>query len=119
MKDNVSNLVILDAASVEPKINAPFFAGTVQGDPQTRTWVNEGSREQGFLAGIWEATEGTFAMDYPVWEFCHIIAGRCIIREEGREAVELKAGDGFVCRKGLKGTWEVVETMTKHFVVRI
>jgi uncharacterized cupin superfamily protein len=31
----------------------------------------------------------------------------------------LKAGDSFVIRPGFRGTWEVIETTRKHYVVRV
>jgi len=31
----------------------------------------------------------------------------------------VKAGDSFVLRPGFRGTWEVVETTRKDFVIRI
>ena len=56
-------------------------------------------------------------MDYQVWEFCHIVSGRCVITPEGRAAVTFGPGDSFICEKGLKGTWQILEEMTKHFVM--
>ena len=33
--------------------------------------------------------------------------------------VEVGPGDGFVLRPGFKGTWEVVETTRKEYVIRV
>ncbi len=35
---------------------------------------------------------------------------------DGGEPIHLKAGDIFVIEPGMKGTWEVVETVRKYFV---
>ncbi|MFO6369316.1 cupin domain-containing protein, partial [Pseudomonas aeruginosa] len=50
------------------------------------------------------------------WEFCHFLDGYCIITPEGEQPVHLRAGDVFVIEPGLRGTWEVVETVRKYFV---
>jgi len=42
--------------------------------------------------------------------------GYCIITPDGQEPIHLKAGDIFVVEPGMKGTWEVVETVRKYFV---
>ena len=38
--------------------------------------------------------------------------------EEG-ETFHLKAGDRLILRPGFKGTWEVVETTRKDYVIRV
>jgi uncharacterized cupin superfamily protein len=47
---------------------------------------------------------------------CHFLEGYCIITPEGEEPKHLKGGDVFVIEPGMKGTWEVVETVRKYFV---
>ena len=48
----------------------------------------------------WEATPGTWRLEYDEWEFCHILAGVSVITEEGGEARTVKAGDSCVLRPG-------------------
>lgn len=110
-------LVIFDYRGIEPVINSPFFAEVLAGNPQTQTFRMYGGREVGTSSGIWTATKGTFRMDYKVWEFCHVISGKCVITPEGRAAYTMGPGSSFICEKGLKGTWEILEDMTKHFVI--
>ncbi len=113
----MGTLLVFDPSGVEPVINSPFFAGVVDGDPQTQTLRLYGGRDVGTSSGIWRATKGTFRMDYQVWEFCHLVSGRCVVTPEGRSAVTFGPGDSFICEKGLKGTWQILEEMTKHFVI--
>jgi uncharacterized cupin superfamily protein len=42
-----------------------------------------------------------------------------VIAEDGGEARTVGAGDSFVLRPGFKGTWEVVETTRKEYVIRV
>ncbi len=39
-----------------------------------------------------------------------------MITPEGLEPIDVRAGDIFVVEPGMKGTWEVVETVRKYFV---
>jgi uncharacterized protein len=39
--------------------------------------------------------------------------------EDGGDPVNLRAGDSMVLRPGFKGTWEVVETTRKDYVIRL
>jgi uncharacterized cupin superfamily protein len=41
------------------------------------------------------------------------------VTEDGGEARTVKAGDSFVLRPGFKGSWEVVETTRKEYVIRM
>ena len=81
-------------------------------------WVSTGERLL-FFAGIWEATPGKWRIVYEEWEFCHILSGVSVIEEEGGGAVTVRAGDSFVLRPGFKGTWEVLETTRKEYVIRV
>ena len=48
-----------------------------------------------------------------------MIAGRIIITPDGGEPVEVGPGDAFVVEADFKGTWKIVEPVTKHFVVKV
>jgi uncharacterized cupin superfamily protein len=42
-----------------------------------------------------------------------------VIEAEGGEAVTVRAGDSFILRPGFKGSWEVIETTRKEYVIRV
>jgi len=42
-----------------------------------------------------------------------------VIAEDGGKARTVRAGDSFVLRPGFKGTWEVLETTRKEYVIRL
>ncbi len=52
-------------------------------------------------------------------EFCHILSGVSVIEEDGGETRTVSAGDSFVIKPGFKGTWEVLETTRKEYVIRL
>jgi uncharacterized cupin superfamily protein len=102
---------------VDAEQGGPAPERLVSGSPVHRTWSVE-EAEGGLYAGIWESTPGKWRVEYDEWEFCRILSGISIITEEGGEAHTVKAGDSFVLRPGFKGTWEVVETTRKEYVIR-
>ena len=102
----------------EPEEGAPKPERLISGNPVFRTW-NVEEADGGVYAGIWEATPGKWRIEYDEWEFCHILTGVSIISEDGGDAVTVKAGDSFVLRPGFKGSWEVLETTRKEYVIRL
>jgi uncharacterized cupin superfamily protein len=108
----------VNVESVEPVLGAPAPDRLISGDPTFRTW-NVEERDGGLYAGIWEATPGKWRIEYDEWEFCHILSGVSVISEDGDEARTVRAGDSFVLRPGFKGSWEVLETTRKEYVIRL
>ncbi len=103
---------------IEPEAGSPAEGRLIAGDPKFRTW-NAEEAEGGLYAGIWESTPGKWRIEYDEWEFCHILSGVSVIAEEGGEARTVRAGDSFVLRPGFKGSWEVLETTRKEYVIRV
>ncbi|PZO81417.1 MAG: cupin [Mesorhizobium amorphae] len=104
--------------AIEAEAGAPTPDRVLEGDPRFTTWnVEEAAGD--LYAGIWEATPGTWRISYDEWEFCHILSGVSVITEDGREARTVRAGDSFVLRPGFTGTWQVIETTRKEYVIRL
>jgi uncharacterized cupin superfamily protein len=112
------NFLSVGIDSIEPELGAPTTDRLIAGDPKFRTW-NVEEWDGGLYAGIWEATPGKWRIEYDEWEFCHILSGVSVISEEGAEARTVRAGDSFVLRPGFKGSWEVIETTRKEYVIKL
>ncbi|WP_420960173.1 cupin domain-containing protein [Brucella sp. IR073] len=106
----------IDQTTVEE--GAPPAHRILSGAPKFRTWNIE-EAEGGLYVGIWEATPGKWRVEYDEWEFCHILSGVSVITEEGGDPITLRPGDSFILRPGFKGTWEVIETTRKEYVIRV
>ena len=104
--------------TVQPEDGGPAPDRVISGDPKFRSW-NVDEQPSGLYAGIWEATPGKWHIQYDEWEFCHILSGVSVISEEGGEARTVRAGDSFVLRPGFKGSWEVLETTRKEYVIKL
>lgn len=89
----------------------------IAGHPVFTTWEVE--ERDGLFVGIWRSTPGKWRIRYTEWEYCRILSGLSVITEDGGPARIVRAGDSFVLRPGFSGTWEVVETTTKDYVLRI
>lgn len=100
-----------------PETARPDPAKVLEGDPVHATWNLE--ERDGLYCGIWESTPGKWRIAYDEWEYCHILAGVSVITEEGGKAVTVREGDSFVIRPGFTGTWEVLETTRKDYVIRL
>jgi uncharacterized cupin superfamily protein len=109
---------IFDTNAVQPEQGAPAPDKVISGQPTFRTWNFE-EADGGIYAGIWEATPGKWRISYDEWEYFHILSGHSIVTEEGGEAVHLRTGDRMILRPGFKGSWEVLETTRKDYVIRV
>jgi uncharacterized cupin superfamily protein len=114
----MSHMLKFALTSAEAEVGAPAADRLISGTPEFRTWNLE-EAPGGLYAGVWESTPGKWLIVYDEWEYFHILTGRSIVTEEGGEAVHLGAGDSMVLRPGFKGTWEVVETTRKEYVIRV
>lgn len=102
---------------VTAEIGAPAADRLISGNPEFTTWNVE--ERDGLYCGIWRSTPGKWRIIYDEWEYCHILEGHSILTEDGGEPRHVRAGDSFILRPGFMGTWEVVETTTKDYVIRL
>ncbi len=107
-----------DPETVAPETGAPAADRVLSGNPQFRTWSID-EAEGGVYAGIWEATPGKWRIAYDEWEYFSILSGYSVVTDDNGEAHHLRAGDRMVLQPGFSGTWEVVETTRKDYVVRL
>ncbi|MEO8531537.1 MAG: cupin domain-containing protein [Deltaproteobacteria bacterium] len=105
----------IETAGIIPEISGPAEGRLIAGAPVFTTWNIEDS--DGLYAGVWQSTPGAWQIVYDEWEYCHILAGISVITSETGESWTVKAGDSFILRPGFRGTWEVVETTRKEYVI--
>ena len=96
-----------------PDISRP--ERVLAGDPVHSTWNLE---ERGTLyCGLWQSTRGTWAVRYDEWEYVHILQGHSVLTGDDGSVTHLRAGDSFIIRPGFSGTWQVLETTLKDYVI--
>lgn len=107
-----------DLSTIEPELGAPSPGRLIAGDPRFRTWNFE-ETPAGLYAGVWESTPGKWAIVYEEWEYFRILSGRSIVTGEDGSVFHLGPGDSLVLRPGFKGSWEVLETTRKDYVIKL
>ena len=98
-----------------PEVDRPSPDRVLAGDPVHTTW-NIDERD-GISSGMWQSTPGKWKITYSEWEYVHIHEGHSILTDKDGTAIHLKAGDSWIIRPGFDGTWEVVETTLKDYVI--
>ncbi|MCE8553355.1 cupin domain-containing protein [Ruegeria pomeroyi] len=101
----------------EGETERPAPEKVLSGDPVFTTWNLE--ERDGLYCGIWRATPGKWRISYDEWEYCRILSGHSILTDAEGTEITLRAGDSFILRPGFSGTWEVIETTTKDYVIRL
>ncbi|MDZ4731033.1 MAG: cupin domain-containing protein [Xanthomonadales bacterium] len=89
----------------------------IRGQPLQRSWHQFTSSDKKFFSGIWEAEPGCWNIAYTENEYCHILAGKSVLRDTAGNEHALNPGDQFTIPAGFAGQWEVLETTRKIYVI--
>lgn len=101
---------------IAPDVTRPEDAKLLAGDPVHSTWnIDEA---EGLYCGLWQSTPGKWKVSYAEWEYVYIHHGHSVLTDAAGTATHLRTGDSFIIRPGFEGTWEVLETTLKDYVIR-
>jgi uncharacterized cupin superfamily protein len=100
---------------ITPEVSRPDPAKVIAGDPVQSTWNVE--QRGNLYCGIWQSTPGKWKVSYSEWEYVYIHVGHSILTDAEGKTTHLMANDSFVIRPGFAGTWEVLETTIKDYVI--
>lgn len=87
------------------------------GNPLQQVWLDHTDSTGQFFAGTWRSEPGKWHIRYTEEEYCELLEGHSIVTDSTGHATALHPGDRFVISRGFVGTWEVVATTTKRFVI--
>jgi uncharacterized cupin superfamily protein len=63
----------------------------------------------------WSKEPSTFPWSYEQSETCYLLDGVAVVTPEGGEAVTIQAGDLVIFPAGMQCSWEIRETVRKHY----
>ena len=87
------------------------------GDPRQGAFNLFSDPGQEFHVGLWEREPATWKVRYSEHEFCTILVGRILMRDEAGGEITVGPGDSFVISAGFAGTWQVLEKARKIYVI--
>lgn len=90
----------------------------VEGDPHHDSTLLFESPDGRMIAGTWTSTPGKWHAFTDRDEFCYLLSGHVRLIDEDGGTRTFRSGDAFLIPNGFRGYWEVLETTTKHFVIR-
>jgi hypothetical protein len=64
---------------------------------------------------IWRREPGSFPWHYSQTETCYVLRGRFSVTPEGGDRIDFGRGDLIRFPAGLSCTWEIRETVEKHY----
>jgi len=110
---------IVDFAQVltEAERYRPAAEKILKGEPDQAVYNHYSSPCGQFAAGVWEGEVGQWTVSYTEHEYCEIVQGVSVLRDQDGNAKTLRVGDRFVIPAGFKGTWEVLEPCRKIYVL--
>jgi uncharacterized protein len=67
---------------------------------------------------IWTKEVSTFDWHYDAAETCYILEGEAVVTPKDGAAVTLRTGDLVHFAAGLECTWQVIEPIEKHYLLK-
>lgn len=90
------------------------------GEPNEHDLVHLSSTDARFTVGSWRAEPYSEYIDaYPGDEYAHVLEGSVTLTGEDGVAQTFSAGESYTMRRGWRGEFRVVETLTKQFALYI
>ena len=113
----IDSIVDFSEAGSAPEHYRPAPEKIFKSDPEQTVYNHYNSPCGQMNAGVWEGEVGQWSVNYTEHEYCEIVQGVSVLRDDQGQSKTLRAGDRFVIPAGFKGTWEVLEPCRKIYVV--
>jgi uncharacterized protein len=111
--------IALTTLNLQPEVDYPKPERRVRGNPKRTTWNNYVNKNGEVYAGVWSSEPGAWniQMGEGEDEFFFVVEGRCRLTDVAGAAVTAGAGESLVIPAGFKGVFEVLEPITKHYMI--
>lgn len=103
----------------EPEYDYPRPERLVKGNPKRTTWHRYTNDSGEVFMGVWASEVGAWRIEMSPTEdeYFYVISGRGRLLNDDGLAREFQSGDAVVIPAGFKGVFEVLEELTKHYVI--
>ena len=109
---------IKDAAGIPSERLEDWGTPKTIGEPICRLrGLTISENEDGSQAGIWECTPGKFIREVKQAEMTTFLSGHCFFHPDNGDPIEIKGGDVLFFPENSTGTWEILETVRKAYLV--
>ncbi len=115
----MQKLIAFSTAVTEPSYDHPKQGRLVSGNPLRTTREHYSNVSGEVSCGVWSCEVGAWRIvfDERSDEYFHVLSGRIRISDSAGNATEFGPGDACVIPAGFTGTFEVLEPVTKHYVM--
>lgn len=112
-------LIAFASQQPPPVFDRPRPDRLVEGNPRRTTHEHFLTGNGDFSAGVWACEPGAWQIAFAEGkdEFFTVISGRLRISDSAGQASEFGPGDAGVIPAGFTGTFRVLESVRKYFVV--
>lgn len=114
-------IVLIDNhPATAPAVDHPRADRRLSGCPRRETWTAFEAPQGDLSAGVWTCEPGHWRIVFPPHkdEYFFVLEGRLRLHDAARgTATEVTAGQGAVIPGGFEGSFEVIESVRKHFIV--
>jgi uncharacterized protein len=119
MSDTKPLIVRFDQPATPGVVDHPRPDRLQTGNPRRETWTLYESADGHMSSGIWACEPGRWRIEFPECkdEYFFVIEGRLRLHDQAGHWEEITAGQAAVIPGGFVGSFEVLEAVTKHFVV--
>lgn len=83
----------------------------------TRVAIDEVVEAPRFSLGIWECTPGSWKRQVLQAEYSYFLSGKGSFTPDQGETIHFQAGDAVYFAPNTTGTWDIEETVTKHYFI--
>ena len=104
-----------------PEVDHPRPERLIQGNPMRETWnlVTDGLAAGEVFCGVWRCAPGQWriAMGATERELFTVLVGKCRVHDALGGFEEVSAGEGLYIPPGFEGSFEVIEPLTKTYMI--
>jgi uncharacterized cupin superfamily protein len=103
----------------EPEFDHPRGDRLIKGNPKRTTWNHFTNATGEVFAGVWSSEAGSWRVEFGPAEdeFFFVVAGRVRVIGDDGQIAEVSSGESLVIPAGFKGVFDVIEPVTKHYMI--